>query len=376
MHIKNILIVISFLFISNLAAETFSKGSATIEIKKPKKVSAEETSTAKNKAIESAWKKYTSKFNTSRMKQYMLIKEDIISTLDDYINDVQVLDNTVDTGTKTLRTVVKISINEVALDAKLSLTSAAGGTASGEGSEIAAYFIIREKASEKSYEEKKTEINANESAKKVTDSMEGDTDSVSTSEINKSQSGGSSEQKAAKIVYKSASNVVSQNDLFAAASEVLSSANYEMSKFEELIEEVEGELGNFDPPFDAKTMENDYVQNNGFSKEIRKNIRKTIREHKNMMLMFEETPVSFLVEIIADLNVPYTDSVTGNQKATAKITVNIFNIKKRQKSIASKVLQASGTGQKDSDAINNAMINGTTEAATVIVDQLNAKGIN
>ena len=33
------------------------------------------------------------------MKQYMLIEEDI--NLDDYINDVQVLDNTVDTGTKT-----------------------------------------------------------------------------------------------------------------------------------------------------------------------------------------------------------------------------------------------------------------------------------
>ena len=59
MHIKNILIVISFLFISNLSAETFSKGSATIEIKKPKKVSAEETAMARNKrtgSIERGWK--------------------------------------------------------------------------------------------------------------------------------------------------------------------------------------------------------------------------------------------------------------------------------------------------------------------------------
>ena len=70
-----------FVFIDNKPfSETFSKGSATIEIKKPKKISAEETATAKNKAIESAWKKYTSKFNVSRMKQYMLVKEDIIST--------------------------------------------------------------------------------------------------------------------------------------------------------------------------------------------------------------------------------------------------------------------------------------------------------
>ena len=88
------------------------------------------------------------------MKQYMLIKEDIISTLDDYINDVQVLDNTVDTGTKTLRTVVKISINDVALDAKLSLTSAAGGTGASQGSTIVAYYINRETGSRKTYKAK------------------------------------------------------------------------------------------------------------------------------------------------------------------------------------------------------------------------------
>ena len=376
MYIKRILIIFAFFLIANVNAETFSKGSGTIQIKKPKKISAEESALAKKKAVESAWKKYTGKFNTSRMKQYMLVKEDIISTIDDYINDVQVLDNTVDTGTKTLRTVVKISINDVALDAKLSLTSAAGGTASGEGSSIAAYFIIREKASEKTYEEKKAEINVNESAKKVTDSIQGDTDSVSTSEINKSQSGGSTEQKAAKIIYKSASNVVNAEDLFTAAGKVLNPAGYEMENFENLILDVEDEIGEFDPPFDLKTMEEDFVKNNGFSKVVKKNIRKIIKSHRNIQLEEGYEPFSFLVQVIADLNVPYTDSVTGNQKATAKITVNIFNIKKRQKSIASEILQVSGTGQNGSDALNNAMINGTTEAASVIVDQLNAKGIN
>ena len=156
MYIKKILIIFAFFLIANVNAETFSKGSATIEIKKPKKISTEESALAKKKAIESAWKKYTGKFNTSRMKQYMLIKEDIISTLDDYINDVQVLDNTVDTGTKTLRTVVKISINDVALDAKLSLTSAAGGTGASQGSTIVAYYINRETGSRKTYKAKET----------------------------------------------------------------------------------------------------------------------------------------------------------------------------------------------------------------------------
>ena len=200
----------------------------------------------------------------------MLIKEGIISTLDDYINDVQVLDNTVDTGTKTLRTIVKISINEVALDAKLSLTSAAGEIASGEGSLIAGYFIIREKASEKNYEEKTTNIDANESAKKVTDTVGGDTDILNTSDISKTQSGGSIEQKAAQVVYKPASDIVSVNDLFAAASQVLSPAGYEMTNFSELIDEVEEEVGDFEPSFDTRIIEQDYIKNNGFSKSKKK----------------------------------------------------------------------------------------------------------
>ena len=376
MYLKKIFIIFIFLLASNIYSETFSKGSASIAVKKPNKITAEETAQAQEKAVESAWKKFTSKFNVSRMKQYMLVEEDILSTLNNYINDVQVLDNTVDIGTKTLRTIVKISINEVALDAKLSLTSAAGGTASGEGSLIAGYFIIREKASEKNYKEKATNIDANESAKKVTDSMDDDTDILNTSDISKSQSGGSIEQKAAKVIYKPASDIVSVNDLFTAASQVLSPAGYEMTNFADLIDDVEEEIGDFDPPFDTKIMEKDYVQNNAFSKEVRRSLRKTIKEHKNLMLDYGETPFTFLVEIIADLNVPYTDSVTGNQKATAKITVNIFNISKRRKSIASKFLQVSGSGQNGSDAINNAMNNATTEAAKVIVDQLNAKGIN
>ena len=169
---------------------------------------------------------------------------------------------------------------------------------------------------------------------------------------------------------------LNQEDLFTAAGKVLNPAGYEMETFENLILDVEDELGDFDPPFDLKKMEKDFVQNNGFSKVVKKNIRKVIKSHRNIQLEDGYEPFSFLVQVIADLNVPYTDSVTGNQKATAKITVNIFNIKKRQKSIASEILQVSGTGQNGSDALNNAMINGTTEAASVIVDQLNAKGIN
>ena len=370
MLIKNILIVFSFLLITNLSAETFSKGSATIEIKKPKKISAEETATAKNKAIESAWKKYTSKFNVSRMKQYMLVKEDIISTLDDYINDVQVLDNTVDTGTKTLRTVVKISINEVALDAKLSLTSAAGGTASGEGSYIVAYYITREISSRKSYDAKETKITANETAKKATDSMEGDTDSVSTSDIEKTQTGGSSEQKADKLEYKLATNAVSPSVVTDAMNQILSPAGFEMDDLDAALEIADPNMEFF--TIEMATIEKEFVETNRLSRKTKGEINKVIRELEAI-----GEPARYLVQVIADMNLPFQDSVTGNQKVTVSVSAQIRDVsQKRAKNVAAFTEQASGTGQDGKTAALNAMKNAATIVAEGIVDQLNAKGIN
>ena len=373
MLIKNILIVFSFLLITNLSAETFSKGSATIEIKKPKKISAEETATAKNKAIESAWKKYTSKFNVSRMKQYMLVKEDIISTLDDYINDVQVLDNTVDTGTKTLRTVVKISINEVALDAKLSLTSAAGGTASGEGSTIVAYYIMRETGGRKTFQAKETNIEANESAKKVTDSMEGDTDSVSSSDIKKSQTGGSTEQKAEKIKYIVAKNVKIES-VSDSISEVFSDAGFEFADLDGAVVLAKEELGS-DIAISMRSLAEEYVANDGaLTIDTKREMSRLFNELKSI---YPPLIVSYTVEIITDIGLAYTDSVTGNQKVDVSLSASITNLKKRLGGkVGSVQITASGSGESAVIAAENAVKNAAILAANKIVDTLNQKGIN
>ena len=92
-RIISIFILFSFINFNSYSSEIFSKGSGTVQVKNVKKIKPEESELAKKKAVESAWKKYTGKFDVSKMKQYMLIEEDI--NLDDYINDVQVLDNVV-----------------------------------------------------------------------------------------------------------------------------------------------------------------------------------------------------------------------------------------------------------------------------------------
>ena len=370
MYKIKILIIFIFLFNANLGAEVFSRGSGTIQIKNIKNPTSEEIMTSKKKAIESAWKKYTGKFSVSKMKQYMLIKEDIFSTLDDYINDVQVIDNIIDEGTSSLKTIVKISINETALSAKLSLTSAAGETASGEGSYIVAYYITREIESLKTFQKKDTNVNAKDVAKNVTDSIQGDTDSFSSSEMEKTQTGGSSVIKAEEIKYKASANTVSPSVVTDAMNEVLSPAGFEMDDLDAALEIADPNMELFD--IEMATIEKEYVETNRLSRSTKGQINKLIRE-----LLAIGEPASYLVQIIADMNVPFEDSVTGNMKVIVSISTQIRDVSKlRAKNVASFTHQASGTGPDGKTAALNAMKNAATTVAQGIVDQLNAKGIN
>ena len=54
------------------------------------------------------------------MKQYNLVKEDIELNIDEYIISSEVIENIIDQGTKTLKTIVKIKINDTAINNKLS----------------------------------------------------------------------------------------------------------------------------------------------------------------------------------------------------------------------------------------------------------------
>ena len=210
MQIKGLFtfLVILLFNVQYVKAEVASKGVGTIQMKSNNPTNIE-TESAKKNAVESAWKSFTAKFNTSKMKQYMLIKEDIDNNLSDYIISTEVIENIIDQGTKTLKTVVKIKINSVALDAKLSTLSAAGQTASGDNSGIVGIFITRELASRRVYDEKKVKIVATKDAASASESIGGSTDSIEKETFSKQESGGSATQKSDQLIYKKASNTIS-----------------------------------------------------------------------------------------------------------------------------------------------------------------------
>ena len=107
------------------------------------------------------------------MKQYNLVKEDIEQNIDEYIISSEVIENVIDQGTKTLKTIIKIKINDTAINNKLSALSPIGQTVSGENSGIVGIFITRELESRRSFKAKTVDIVATKEAKSVSESMQG-----------------------------------------------------------------------------------------------------------------------------------------------------------------------------------------------------------
>ena len=361
-----ILIIIVIILIFNykfVHTETISKGIGTIQMKNNDPTNIE-TEDAKNKAIESAWKSFTAKFNISKMKQYMLIKEDIDNNLSDYIISSEVIENIIDQGTKTLKTVVKIKINDVALNAKLSTLSAAGQTSSGENSGIVGIFITRELASRRTYDEKRVDISASKDAESVSESVGRSTDSIEQETFSKRETGGSTTQKSDKLAYKKASNTVSPDVIADNMNDILGDFMFEVTEYDDF-------SADYGAP-ERIQIENEFIENNRLSRDIKKavsDMMKTIR--------IEEPEFKYLLTTILDTDQAFIDPTSGNKKVVVNINARIQSFeKKRPKTVASFTTQAFGMGPNEKSAATSALKNAVKVTAKTIVDKMNAKGLN
>ena len=352
-----------FGFFNLVNAEVTSKGVGTIQMKgsDPTNIETEE---AKKLAIETAWKSYTSKFNVSKMKQYMLIKEDIDSNLSDYIISSEVINNIIDQGTKTLKTVVKIKINDVALNVKFSTLSAAGQTASGDNNGIVGLFIIRELESRRTYDEKRVEISATKDAKSASESIGGSTDTIETESFSKKESGGSTTQKSDKLSYKKASNTISPDIIADNMNDILGDFMFEVTEYDEF-------SADYGAP-ERISLETEFIEFNKLSRNNKKSISNMMKE-----IRIEEPEFRYLLTTTLDSDQAFIDPTSGNKKVVVNINARIQSFeKKRPKTVASFTTQAFGMGPNEKSAATSALKNAVKLTAKTLVDKMNAKGLN
>jgi hypothetical protein len=354
-------IFLFFFFIFNLYAEgpAERKGMATITFTSNSSPSDNELKEAQDKAVIAAWDSYTAEFNPSKMKQYMLVKDEIKKNIKDYLISYILVENQINKEAKSITSIVKVKINESALDVKLSTLSAAGQKASGEGSTITFVFVVRQLDSSTIFKDKEVSIVQKKNAKKSTDSIKGDTDSLATESFDKTTTGGSVEKKSATLKYKILNSSVNSKDIESSMNSILSPNGFEVTSYDDIVAECGG--------IPRTKIEKEFIETNDMSITTRKAVIKASRDCE----------VKFMSLATLDVGVSEKDSA-GNQSVVVSVRADIDNIEKKlPKKVASiGPVQSRGAGSDEQIAAREAIKSAAIEAAKVIVDQLNAKGLN
>ena len=358
-----IIVAIIFISTSGFVLAKEYKGKAVIPYT-PSAFSSKPSDKIKHKAIEkaklNAWKNFTSNFNMARQKDYKKKETEFLNHLDEYIVDYTILADKVDKGTKTYRIMVRVNINESAVEAKLSSESAAGRNASGEGSLFSFIFVAREASEVKSYDARKTKITKTDSKTMAEEKsaigngtmISGD----SKKTMNKVQSGGSTVRKADNISYQ----VSSAADMDSAVNEILSPAGFEVVDYNDVVSECGG--------IELEMIKNEFSANQEISRRARKSALRGARECE----------VSYFALGTLDVGLHDTDPVSGLKRVYVSVNAKVWNIERRlPKRVASVSSDTfAGLGPNPIVAKNNALKKAATNAAKIIVDQMNAKGLN
>lgn len=357
------IVALAVVFGTGLAEARDYKGKAVVAYK-PKAFSKKPSDEVIHEAIETAklnaWKNYTGGFNMAKQKAYKKVETEFLNHLDEYISDYTILADKVDKGNKTYSVAVRVKINESAVETKLSSESAAGKLESGDGSLFSFIFVAREASEVKSYDAKKTNITMTESKNMAEEKSAMDNNTMisgdSTKSMKKVQTGGSTVRKADRVSY-----IVSSNqNLDASINEILSPAGFEIVEYTDVVSECGGA--------ELEIIKNEFSSNHEVSRQTRKSALRSARECE----------VSYFAIGTLDVGMQDTDPTSGLKRVYVSVNAKVWNIEKRlPKRIASVNSDTfAGLGPNARVARDNALKKAATKAAKIIVDQMNAKGIN
>jgi hypothetical protein len=321
---------------------------------------ASSNATALHAAKLAAWDLYTAGFNDAKMKIYLQNKATFTGNIDEYVKDLTILDQQVDSGTKTMSLAIRASVNETAVDAILNSTSAASRQGTSSGSTFVFLFLAREVTKEKSYDARVATVTKIDSSKatmeKAVDSDDTDAMGARTSDLEERTSGGSIERKRSLISYA----VSSPEDVNAAMSNVLDTAGFEVASYDDVVANCGG--------VDRSVILKEFSVSDDMSTSTRRSVITASRQ----------CGASLFATGTIDLGAQDTDPVTGNKRVFVSVRGQVWDIKEMLPRKVASVgpIQFSGLGPDDTVAERNALQLASRAAAKELVDQLNAKQIH
>ena len=217
-------------------------------------------------------------------------------------------------------------------------------------------FVAKELASRKSFNLKKTDITLRESEKQGKQDTKISEDGLSAEtnqrkvEALKTQTGGSTEQKASDRLYRTFTVTAVDN----AVTEVLASANFEP-------------VAAIDAGLDVDAFKADF----GIGNEISATTRRAA------VALCRENGIRYLAVANMEVGLPRIDAASGLKKVTVDVTAKISDLAgKFPKTLASIAgMPSHGLGENEEVATRNALNAAAKKSAVDLVNKLRVKGV-
>lgn len=311
-------------------------------------------------AKKSAWNRYTSTFSPARLNGYQAIADEVLANLDDYVVDIAVLEDYVEQDSRIYSVSIRASINEAAFNARLN-AAGAGSTAQAmaSGELFTFIFVTREMDSLKSFDARRTDIQVTESnldARQHARASGGNASvRESTSTIERSTTGGSTQRKANEVSYRTRSS----SDVDAAMIETLSGYGFDVVGYPDVV----ANCGGSEPAV--------------INMEFTTSDEMTVSTRSSAINAARSCEINFFAVGTVDIGMQDIDPVTGNQRVTVSVRGQVWDVSRRLPRNVASVgpIQYTGLGPETDIAMRNGLRLAAEQAAGALADQLNSKGL-
>lgn len=349
-----------------------SKGMATINYEG--KLRPADRQGAVKKALFTALQAHVSESSVAKAKMLAGRRDEFMAKLDTLIVGSTVLSETDNKDMQSYSVVVRAEIDAALLRAELDGGSVTANTSAAARSQMALVFVARMQDSVQSFEDReyrRVDIKAKsassgstvvrtEEGESIGDSRIGTSDTVSRTGNGREsfsgtvESGGSTTQKANKIVWK----VTTAGEINSAMSGVLSGAGYEVVE----AEYVEPQSGGL---LSVARIRKDYSQGDDLSAEVLRGTTSGVSRAGIPLLAYGKL----------DVGIRTRDAATGLVRVTVTVTGQVLDVSGRFPRTVSSVgpVQFAGVGDTETVARTNALTMAAEKAALIMVDELNVR---
>lgn len=354
--LRNLLLILVFLAGTPAFASDID---ATVSIPY-KTFNSEVRAQAIERAKETAWKKYTSRFNQAQKSNYKAHQNEFKRNLNELIVDYQVIQEKNDTGAKIFKLAIRVSIDDTGVNALFADLSTAGNQGLGQASDFGSVLIARVTVQSQEFKARPVDISSSQAEQSINESSVTDgvnsLESTGTKTVTRKESGGSVTRKRAENSFDIDEGV--QEELNSIMGEALVNAGFEPLEYFELTD------------FGAPEMEDVYLEMTD-NATLKGSTIKAIRDAA------VEAGWSFLAIGNVDIDAPLQDPATGLVKIAAQVSAKVYMLTDgRARTVASvRATQVYGLDETQQAAQTNALNAAASKAMETVVAQLQKKGI-